>query len=238
MPKERLLIDPHAGRRGLWTRLVVNVVGWHRRWSCGSKASTVPLAGEGGACYTPARYSGSHCNGLDMRIAGIWLLAALICLAVGCVQRRLTVRSNPPGARVYIDNREIGRTPVSTDYVYYGTRQFRLEADGFETLTTYQYLPPPWYQIPPLDFVSENLFPGEIRDERTVFFQLQPQAVVPMDRLLSRADELRRRSQTAASATAVLPGESLPAPSGEAIPAPAAPYVRPAVPHPPPTRGG
>ncbi len=198
----------------------------------------MPLAGERAACYTPARYSATKGNGLGMRIAGTWLLAALICLAAGCVQRRLTVRSNPPGARVYIDNREIGRTPVSTDYIYYGTRQFRLEADGYETLTTYQYVPPPWYQIPPLDFVSENLFPGEIRDERTVFFQLQPQAVVPMDRLLSRADELRRASQTAASATAVLPGENLPPPADGASPGSAAPYVRPAVPLPPPTRGG
>jgi hypothetical protein len=171
-----------------------------------------------------------------MRVAGIWLLASLLCMAPGCVQRRLTVRSNPPGARVYIDNREIGRTPVSTDYVYYGTRQFRLEADGYETLTTYQYIPPPWYQIPPLDFVSENLFPGEIRDERAVFFQLQPQTVVPLDRLLQRAGELRRASQTPAG-TPVLPGESLPppAPSG---PGPQVPYVRPPAPLPPPTRGG
>lgn len=198
----------------------------------------MPLARERAACYTPARLSAVNLNGHCMRIVGTCLLAALMCLAAGCVQRRLTVRSNPPGARVYIDNREIGRTPISTDYVYYGTRQFRLEADGFETLTTYQYVPPPWYQIPPLDFVSENLFPGEIRDERTVFFQLQPQAVVPMDRLLQRADELRRTSQTAASPTAVLPGENLPAPSGGVSPAPTAPYVRPPAPSPPPTRGG
>lgn len=180
---------------------------------------------------------GSPFERRSMRVVGTVLLAGLLCAAPGCVQRRLTVRSNPPGARVYIDNREIGRTPVSTDYVYYGTRQFRLEADGYETLTTYQYVPPPWYQIPPLDFVSENLYPGEIRDERTVFFQLQPQAVVPTDRLLQRADALRRTSQTAAGSMTVVPGASLPPPaSGDG--SRTAPYVRPPAPLPPPTRGG
>jgi hypothetical protein len=178
-----------------------------------------------------------------MRVAARWLLMGLVCMAPGCVQRRLTIRSNPPGARVYIDNREIGRTPVSTDYIYYGTRQFRLEADGYETLTTYQYIPPPWYQIPPLDFVSENLYPGEIRDERAVFFQLQPQTIVPMDRLLQRADELRRASQTAAAPTTIVPAENLPPPTGApgqgtAPPGAAPPYVRPPAPLPPPTRGG
>ena len=48
---------------------------------------------------------------------GLLLLLAVIVLwagQTGCVRRRLTVRSNPPGALVYIDDRPIGKTPVST----------------------------------------------------------------------------------------------------------------------------
>ena len=125
-----------------------------------------------------------------MRIACL-LVAVFVCIAeVGCVQRRLTIRSNPPGALVYVDDYQIGTTPVSTDFVYYGTRKVRLVLSGYETLTVLQPIPTPWYEYPGLDFVSENLVPGEIRDERVVDFQLKPQMIVPSPQLLSRAENL------------------------------------------------
>jgi hypothetical protein len=125
----------------------------------------------------------------------IALLALVFLILPGCVQRRLTVRSNPPGALVYVGNELIGSTPVSTDYIYYGAREIRLEKDGFETLTVLQEIPPPYYQFVPLDFVAENIIPWEIRDERALDFQLRPQLIVPNEELLGRADELRRGSR-------------------------------------------
>ena len=104
----------------------------------------------------------------------------------------MTLRSNPPGALVYVDDYEIGVTPVSTSFTYYGTRKIRLVKDGYETLTVMQSIPPPWYEYVPLDFVSENLVPGQVRDQRTLDFQLKPQMVVPTEQLLSRAEQLRR----------------------------------------------
>ncbi|MDA7977730.1 MAG: PEGA domain-containing protein [Pirellulales bacterium] len=123
---------------------------------------------------------------------GLALLALALFSASGCVQRRFTIRTNPPGAQVYVDDEYVGVTPVSFDYTYYGTRQFRLVRDGYETLTVRQAIPTPWYEYFPLDFVSENLIPYEIRDERAVEYQLQPQRIVPRDELLQRAEELRR----------------------------------------------
>lgn len=104
----------------------------------------------------------------------------------------MTIRSNPPGALAYVDNYEIGTTPVSTEFTYYGTREIRLVKDGYETLTVKQRFAPPWYEFPPLDFVSENLVPGELRDHRTLDFQLQPQRIVPSGQLVDRAERLRR----------------------------------------------
>ena len=69
----------------------------------------------------------------------------------------MMIRTNPPGALVYVDDYEIGTTPISTGFVYSGTRKIRLVKDGYETLTVMQPVPPPWYQIPPLDFITENL---------------------------------------------------------------------------------
>jgi hypothetical protein len=131
-----------------------------------------------------------------------WIWAgAMVVLCVcptGCVRRRMTIRSNPPGAMVYVDDYPdpIGTTPVSHNFTYYGMRKIRLVKDGYETLTVLQPIPQPWYQVPPLDFVTENLVPGELRDRRTLSYQLAPQAVVPMDQLLDRAEELRARAQS------------------------------------------
>jgi hypothetical protein len=123
----------------------------------------------------------------------VWIaLVVACCAASGCVHRRFTVRTNPPGARVFVDNYEIGTSPVSHDFVYYGTRKIRLVKDGYETLTVLQPIPTPWWDLPGIDFISENLIPNELVDRRVLDFQLQPQVMVPTEQLMGRADELRR----------------------------------------------
>ena len=169
------------------------------------------------------------------------LVALTVCMLLsGCVRRRMMIRSNPPGALVYIDDYEIGTTPISTDFTYYGDRKIRLVKDGFETLTVMQPVPPPWYQYPPLDFVSDNLVPGEIRDTRVLSYQMSPQRIVPTERLLSRAENLRRGGYPAdfpppSSPTApmrISPGQ----PTPEPIPTPSPIGGQPTYPLPP--RGG
>jgi len=120
-----------------------------------------------------------------------------VCVAAsGCVQRRLLIRSDPPGAVVYVDDYEVGTTPASTSFTYYGTRKIRLVKDGCETLTVMQSIPPPWYQIPPLDFITENFVPGKIRDRQQLYYRLEPQRVVPTEQLLREAEELRGRARS------------------------------------------
>ncbi len=176
------------------------------------------------------------------RISLALAFAILACGNTGCVQRRFTVRSNPPGALVYIDDYEIGTTPVSTDFVYYGTRKIRLVKDGYETLTVLQPVPTPWYQYPGIDFVADNLMPGEIRDERVLDYQLHPQVIVPTEQLLGRADELRRGSHIATPAPAMPPPNfhsqpnSLPPLAPNSAPAPL-PAPQPAAPALPPPTG-
>ena len=147
------------------------------------------------------------------------MLLAIACLATaGCVQRRVTVRSNPPGAMVYIDDYPIGATPVSTAYTFYGTRKIRLEKPGYEILAVMHEFPPPFYDYPVVDFFTENVVPWEIRDERTVEYQLQPQILEPTQRYLERADELR--NATRASSNIAAPSSYAPVPPPEALPQP------------------
>lgn len=139
----------------------------------------------------------------------ICLLLLSIVATPGCVRRRLTVRTNPPGALVYVDNQRIGTTPCSVDFTYYGTREIRMVKPGYETLTVNQPIPTPWYQTPGIDFISENLVPMKIRDNRTVAFNLAPQRVVPAEELIANGEQLRREAQ----ATGVVPaGASFPLP--------------------------
>jgi len=147
------------------------------------------------------------------RVAILGAFVALTCTlpAQAIVRRRLNVNSNPPGALVYVDNQQIGTTPCSVDFVYYGTREIRLIKPGFETLTVNQPIPAPWYQYIPIDFVAENLVAAKIRDNRTVTYNLAPQLVVPPNELLDRAGQLRQDTLT-------LPG---------APPGPVAPVVAP-----------
>ena len=150
------------------------------------------------------------------------VIAVLLAGVAGCVQRRMTIRSNPPGALVYVDDYQIGTTPVSHDFVYYGTRKIRLVKDGYETLTVRQPIPLPWYEIFPLDFVSENLIPWEIRDERVIDLAMQPASSEPAESVAARAEQAR------------LAAGSLPpvAPAAVVVPAPAAPPQP--IPAPPP----
>ncbi len=134
----------------------------------------------------------------------------------------MIIRTNPPGAAVYVDDNEVaGLTPVAISPIYYGTRKIRLVKDGCETLTLLQSVPAPWYEFPPLDFISETLVPGTIRDVRTFDYQLQPQALVPGDELLGRAEGLRHDTRNVAGVVA--PVYRVNPPIQPAMPAPGTP---------------
>jgi len=153
-----------------------------------------------------------------MRRVFLLAAAAAVLSSPGCVQRRMTIRSNPPGALVYVDDYPLGSTPVSHDFVYYGTRKIRLVKDGYETLTVRQPFPVPWYEIFPLDFVTENIIPWEVRDERVVDLAMQPAASTPAELVVSRAEQVRL---AAGSLPPVAPQPVVtPAPVVQPVPAP------------------
>jgi hypothetical protein len=160
-------------------------------------------------------------------------MAAVCAGQAGCVTRRLTIISDPPGATVYVDNEEAGVTPCSVSYIYYGTRQITLVKDGFETRTVMQEMPAPWYEYFPIEFVSENLIPWELRDERTVEYKLLPQPLTPVSQILQRGEDLRQGVQgQRLQAPAGLPPIGV-APGGPPPPAPA-PFGAPPLPSLPP----
>ncbi|TWT83852.1 PEGA domain protein [Planctomycetes bacterium CA13] len=136
----------------------------------------------------------SHLRSPHIAVVLLGTVFLAICQS-GCVRRRMTVRTSPPGATISVDNQVIGTSPAATSFVYYGTREVRVEKDGFRTETIRRRLNPPWYEFPGLDFISETLWPGELRDERIIDVQLVPKMLEPTPNVLERADALRSQSQ-------------------------------------------
>jgi hypothetical protein len=127
------------------------------------------------------------------------LLAALLGAVLsqsGCVERLLAIHSDPPGAVVYVDGEKVGTTPCEIHYVWYGTRLVVLELRGFSLVRKEVVLDAPWWQITPIDFITDVVIPITIRDRTSVSYTLEPAPVSPeeKDAVLERANELRQRS--------------------------------------------
>ena len=149
----------------------------------------------------------------------ILALVVLIVTQLGCIRKRMTVRTSPPGAMAYIDKQPIGLTPVSTNFTYYATRNIEVVRDGYKTERFLRKIRPAWYSIPPLDFFSETLWPFETRDERIIDVQLSPEPDVPRDALIASGEQLRlQASQGVAVSTPPTMGTPLPIPGQPSIP--------------------
>jgi hypothetical protein len=103
----------------------------------------------------------------------------------------MTVTSDPPGAIVWMNDQEIGRTPIQRDFTWYGTYEVQVRAEGYQTLNTKTPVIAPWWQWPPIDFFVEFI-PG-LKDERSISYKLEPVPEQPMEasELIARAQEMR-----------------------------------------------
>ena len=117
-------------------------------------------------------------------------LAALVVLS-GCVRRTITITTEPPGTLVWLNDREVGRTPVEVDFKHYGTYDVRLEHRGYEPMMTYGRADPPWWDHVVLDLIAE-LTPADIESRIEWHYVMEP---LDDDReaLVNRARELRAK---------------------------------------------
>ena len=75
----------------------------------------------------------------------------------GCLQRRIRITTEPPGARVWVNDTEIGVTPAETDFLYYGVYDVRIEHPSFEPVMTEREAEAPFWEYPGLDLIAEAL---------------------------------------------------------------------------------
>jgi len=128
----------------------------------------------------------------------VWIpvLATVVGLGLGgCVRRVVEVTSEPSGAIVWMNDREVGTTPCTVEIIHYGTYDVRVEKPGFEPrIEGLRATPPAWdlpgpdlvAEILPTEFVSRNawhlVLEPEVMDDEAVL----QRAVVARDRLLAQ----------------------------------------------------
>jgi hypothetical protein len=145
-------------------------------------------------------------------IAGAGLACSGAALS-GCLERTVTVNSNPPGAVVWLNDTEVGRTPLTTGFIFYGDYDVRLQKEGYEPVSTHRLASAPMYEWMPIDLAATAL-PVRIKTKKTWDFDLTPEPPPTEESrkaLIQRAHELGDR----------LAPPSSPLPPPEPTPAPA-----------------
>ena len=123
------------------------------------------------------------------------LVLGLAALALpGCISRVLEVKSDPPGAWVYLNGQELGTTPVVHQFDHYGTRSIVVSKQGHKPAAEVIHLRAPWWGWFPFDFFVE-LWPGGVEDRHEFSYELAraDEVETDMDRLLKNLDELREK---------------------------------------------
>ena len=118
-----------------------------------------------------------------------------VLLLGGCVDRLVNVRSEPPGASVYMDDVKVGETPCDVQYIWYGQRELVIELRGYRIVRETIVLRPPWWQFFPLDLITDVVLPFTVTDQVEVSYSLERERASgeEVEPILKRADELRKR---------------------------------------------
>ncbi len=129
---------------------------------------------------------------MDRHSVSLLVMGALAAAVLaGCVERKLTINTEPQGALVTLNDQQVGTSPVTVSFNWYGNYQVRLQKDGYETLDTARRLKAPLHDYPPFDLCAELFYPGVIRDNYEWAFDLTPKQYPTRDELIEKADALR-----------------------------------------------
>jgi hypothetical protein len=129
---------------------------------------------------------------LIMRTNKVLLLFCVLLVgAAGCVERKLTINTNPAGAQVFLNDEEIGVSPVTASFNWYGDYNITIRKQGCETLQTHRKLQAPWYDLFPFDFLTQILYPGRIVDSYEWSFDLKSQKEISRQELIEAAEQIK-----------------------------------------------
>ena len=135
----------------------------------------------------------------NCRLSALSVVILIVGILLGgCVERQLTIRTEPADALVELNDEQIGISPVTVSFEWYGDYDVRISKEGFETLKTHRKLERPWYDVFPFDFFAQILNPERIVDSYEWTFELEPKKQVSREELIKSAQELKEQLKTSA----------------------------------------
>lgn len=138
----------------------------------------------------------------------------------GCVERTLLFTSDPSGAHVTVNGKDVGLTPVKVPFVHNQRFEYRIEKDGYRSAVGDVTTPSTWDSVPGPDFFAENL-PGRIRRQTVRHVPLEPlprsRPRAELEAQLREAEAFRARAESSTGGPEAPPPTR---PHGPATPAP------------------
>ena len=128
----------------------------------------------------------------NILLLGITGLIFCILLS-GCIERELTINTKPQGASVILNDEQIGQSPVTVSFNWYGDYYVRINKTGYETLDTHQMLKAPWYDHFPFDLFFGVLWPQRIVDSYEWTFELTEEKPMTREELIQQAQKLQNQ---------------------------------------------
>jgi hypothetical protein len=141
-----------------------------------------------------------------MKLLPLYLLGALaLGTLAGCVERKITILSNPDGARLQVNGREMPRTPCTFTFDWYGDYDIILRYEKEEKdaagnpirrvyyLHTHQKAEAPAHQTLGIDLLTD-LAPWTVKDHKTWTFVIPEVTNSSVADRVERALELKDRN--------------------------------------------
>ncbi|MHC4165750.1 MAG: PEGA domain-containing protein [Planctomycetota bacterium] len=128
-------------------------------------------------------------------LARLILCLVAVLAASGCVERKLTINTEPQGALVVLNDEEIGESPTTVNFDWYGHYNIRISKEGYETLSTHRELKAPLHDEFPFDFFAQIVNPNRIVDSYEWTFELSPRRQISREELIQKAQEAKEQLQ-------------------------------------------
>jgi hypothetical protein len=130
-----------------------------------------------------------RCSVLSLTLASL----VVTQFVTGCVERRLTINTEPQGAIVVLNDEEIGTSPATVSFEWYGDYNVSIRKEGFETLKTHRRLQAPWYDAFPFDFFAQLIIPDRVIDSYEWTFELEEDRPISREELIQNARQLKEQ---------------------------------------------
>ncbi len=120
-------------------------------------------------------------------VLSLTVLATVLC--AGCVRRTIAITSTPSDALVFVNDREVGRTPCEVDFLFYGEYDVRLKHEGYESIVGSGTASAPIWDFIGADLLVE-VAPLDLESRVDWHFDFIPANNDPVD-LLARARQMQ-----------------------------------------------